>query len=115
MKRINWGIIGLGNIAYSFLKSFEKTENCQLKGIASKNLQNLENFKKRIKIENSFCFDNYEDLIKNPEIDIIYIALPNSHHYEWINKCIDYEKHILVEKPVTENSSQIEKMIMVLI
>ena len=110
MKRINWGIIGLGNIAYSFLKSFEKTENCQLKGIASKNLQNLENFKKRIKIENSFCFDNYEDLIKNPEIDIIYIALPNSHHYEWINKCIDYEKHILVEKPVTENSSQIEKI-----
>ena len=81
MKRINWGIIGLGNVANSHLKSFEKLENCKLKGIASKNLQKLKNFKKQINIEKSFCFNNYEDLIKSSEIDIIYIALPNSYHY----------------------------------
>ena len=110
MKRINWGIIGLGNVANSHLKSFEKSENCKLKGIASKNLQKLENFKKKINIEKSFCFNNYEDLIKSSEIDIIYIALPNSYHYEWINKCIDYGKHILVEKPITENFFQLKKI-----
>ena len=110
MKRINWGIIGLGNIAYSHLKSFEKSENCRLKGVASKNLQNLANFKEKTNIDESFCFDNYEDLIKSSEIDIIYIALPNSYHYEWINKCIDHGKNILVEKPITENFSQLEKI-----
>ena len=110
MKRINWGIIGLGNIANHHLKSFKKSENCQLKGIASRNSQKLENFKKKINIHDSFCFNNYEDLIKNSEIDIIYIALPNSYHYEWINKCIDYGKHILVEKPITEKSFQLEKI-----
>ena len=47
MKRINWGIIGLGNIANHHLKSFKKSENCQLKGIASRNSQKLENFKKK--------------------------------------------------------------------
>ena len=110
MKRINWGIIGLGNVANHHLKTFEKSLNCELKGIASRNLENLKNFKKKINVNDKFCFDNYEDLIKNSEIDIIYIALPNSYHYEWISKCIDNDKHILVEKPITKNFSQLEKI-----
>ena len=110
MKRINWGIIGLGNIANRHLKSFEKSLNSKLKGVASRNLENLKNFKKKINADDKFCFDNYEDLIKRPEIDIVYIALPNSCHYEWINKCIDHDKHILVEKPITENFFQLEKI-----
>tara|TARA_A100001015_G_scaffold297064_1_gene378094 strand:+ start:93 stop:1109 length:1017 start_codon:yes stop_codon:yes gene_type:complete len=110
MKRINWGIIGLGNIADHHLKSFEKLENCKLKGIASKNFKNLKNFKKKINVDDKFCFDNYDDLIKSVEIDIIYIALPNSYHYEWINKCIDQDKNILVEKPITENFFQLKKI-----
>ena len=110
MRKINWGIVGLGNVANSHLRTFKKLENCRLKGIASRNSKNLENFKKKIDIEDLFCFSNYEDLIKSSEIDIVYIALPNSYHYEWIDKCIDYGKHILVEKPITENFFQIEKI-----
>ena len=110
MKRINWGIIGLGNIANYHLKSFEKSLNCKLKGIASRNKENLKNFKKRFNIDDKLCFTNYEDLIKNSEIDIVYIALPNSYHYKWIKKCIEYDKHTLVEKPITENFSQLEKI-----
>ena len=110
MKKINWGIIGLGNIANSHLNSFKNLNNCKLKGIASKNLQNLKNFKENLDIETKFCFNNYEDLIKNSEIDIIYIALPNSYHQKWINKCIDHNKNILVEKPITENFFQLENI-----
>lgn len=110
MKKINWGIIGLGDIANSHLNSFKNLNNCKLKGIASKNFQNLTNFKENLNIEDKFCFNNYEDLIKNSEIDIIYIALPNSYHHKWINKCIDYNKNILVEKPITENFFQLENI-----
>ena len=110
MRKINWGIVGLGNVANSHLRTFKKLENARLKGIASRNSKNLKNFKKKIDIEDLFCFSNYEDLIKSSEIDIVYIALPNSYHYEWIDKCIDYRKHILVEKPITENFFQIEKI-----
>ena len=88
---VKWGIIGLGDIANSHLNSFKNLNNCKLKGIASKNFQNLTNFKENLNIEDKFCFNNYEDLIKNSEIDIIYIALPNSYHHKWINKCIDYK------------------------
>ena len=106
MNKINWGIIGLGNVANSHLKSFKKSGNFQLKGIASKKTKKLESFKKELDIKNIFCFGNYEDLIKNSEIDIIYITLPNSHHYNWINKCIDNAKNVLVEKPITDSLSQ---------
>ncbi len=110
MKKINWGIIGLGNVANSHLKSFKKSGNFQLKGIASKKIKNLEIFKKKLEMEDIFCFDNYEDLIKSSEIDIIYITLPNSLHYSWINKCIDNAKNVLVEKPITENLSQFKSI-----
>ena len=110
MKKINWGIIGLGNIANAHLNCFSKSDNFKLKGIASKNLQNLKNFKENSSIENKFCFNSYEDLISSSEIDIIYIALPNSYHYQWINKCIDSNKNILVEKPITENSFQLDNI-----
>ena len=46
MKKINWGIIGLGNIANKFAEGFSKVDNCSLKGIASKNNDNLNLFKK---------------------------------------------------------------------
>ena len=47
MKRVNWGIIGLGNMANHHLKCFEKSKNCQLRGIASQNSQKLKNFRKK--------------------------------------------------------------------
>ena len=110
MKKINWGIIGLGDIANAHLNCFNKSGNFELKGIASKNLQNLKNFKENLNSKTQFCFNNYEDLISRSEIDIIYIALPNSYHYQWINKCIDLNKSILVEKPITENFFQLENI-----
>ena len=75
MKKINWGIIGLGNIANTFANAFEYVENSQLLGISSKSLKNIKLFKERYKISDKYCFQNYEDLINRDEIDIIYIAL----------------------------------------
>ena len=77
MKKINWGVIGLGFIANKFANSFSFVNNANLKGIASLNKDRLQLFKKRFKIHDEFCFDNYGDLISSPQIDIIYIALPN--------------------------------------
>ena len=74
MKKINWGIIGLGNIANKFADSFSEVNNCSLKGIASKNNDSLKSFKKIFNIEDKFCFNNYKDLILSTDIDIIYIA-----------------------------------------
>ena len=108
MQKVNWGIIGLGKIALKFSEGFKNVDNAKLLGISSKDNKKLKKFKEDFKIENNFCFNNYENLLECKDIDIIYIALPNSLHHEWIIKCIEKEKKILVEKPATLNFSQMK-------
>ena len=99
MKKINWGIIGLGNIAQSFSDAFKEVDNAKLLGISSKNNEKLKNFEDQFNIEKKYVFESYEDLLNCNDIDIVYIALPNNLHYEWILKAIDKNKKILIEKP----------------
>jgi len=110
VKKVNWGIIGLGAIAKQFARGFENLSNSNLLAIASKNKEKLNNFKDDLNINDDYCFNNYEALLKNKEIDIIYIALPTSLHKEWIIKCLDAKKKILVEKPATMNEAEIEEI-----
>ena len=107
MKQVNWGIIGLGNIALKFAESFKFIDNAIIRGISSKDSQKLEYFKKKFQIDEKYCFADYEELLDCNEIDIIYIALPNSLHFNWISRCIEKNKRILVEKPSTLNFSEI--------
>ena len=106
MKIINWGIIGLGNIAHEFSKAFAKTKNAKLLAIASKNENKLKKFREQFNVELKFSFKNYQDLIDCDEVDIVYIALPNSMHKHWILNAIKNKKNILVEKPATINFSE---------
>ena len=99
MKQINWGIIGLGAIAYRFAESFKFIDKAKLLGVASKDSNKLKKFQEEFKIDNNYCFNNYENLLKDNNIDIIYIALPTSFHYEWISKCLEKGKKVLVENP----------------
>ena len=110
MDDINWGILGLGDIAHTFSKGFEDTSNAKLLAVASKDLEKLNKFKDKFNLENKFLFNDYEDLINCKEVDIIYIALPNFLHHHWALKSIRNKKHTLVEKPVTLNLKEIENI-----
>ena len=110
MDKIRWGIIGLGNIAKKFAKGFDFVNNAKLIAIASKKNRNLEYFKNTFSIEKNYCFNNYEDLINCPEVDIVYISLPNSYHHEWVEECIKANKNVFVEKPAVTNLAQIERI-----
>ena len=103
MKKVNWGIIGLGSIANKFADGFSIINNATVKGIASLNTNNLQSFKKKFQVSDEFCFDSYEKLISCRNIDIIYIALPNSLHALNIIKSIRQKKKVLVEKPAFIN------------
>ena len=103
MKKINWGVIGLGNIAQKFLESFSEVKNANLVAIASNDKFKLEENKSKFNINNDFVFNDYEKLIMCNKVDIVYISLPNSFHFYWIKKCIENKKKFLVEKPATLN------------
>ena len=108
MKQVNWGIIGLGKIAEQFAEAFKFSENAKLLAISSRDLKKIINFKDRFKIEEKYCFSSYEKLLLCKDVDIVYIALPNSLHYNWIINSIKSKKRILVEKPATINFKEIE-------
>tara|TARA_B100001123_G_scaffold442571_1_gene586517 strand:+ start:2443 stop:3471 length:1029 start_codon:yes stop_codon:yes gene_type:complete len=110
MKKINWGIIGLGGIASKFADGFQFVKNARLLAISSKNENKLMEFKTKFQIDENFCFPNYEALLECKDLDIVYIALPHSFHHQWVIKCIEKEKNILVEKPATVNFSQMENI-----
>lgn len=98
MRKINWAIIGGGQIAKLFAKSINQSTHGKFVSIASKNLENRKYFFKKfgsqLKILNS-----YEDLLNDDSIDVVYIALINSLHKEFIIKSVLKKKNILVEKP----------------
>ena len=110
MKKLNWGVIGLGNIAQKFLDGFSGVQNSNLLAIASKSPTKLVNFKKQFNIKEEFVYNEYEDLINSKDIDIIYISLPNSLHYYWIERCLKNKKNVLVEKPATLNFTEAKNL-----
>ncbi len=110
MKKLNWGIIGLGKVAETFANGFSSSSNAKLLSVASKDKLKLEKFSSIFKIEKNFLFNNYEDLINCNEIDIIYIALPNVFHYFWTAKSIQNNKNVLVEKPATMSVIEAENI-----
>ena len=110
MKKINWGIIGLGNIAQSFSEGFHNCDNARLLAVSSNKNEKLDQYKNNFKLEREYLFNNYEDLIKCDDIDIVYIALPNNLHFEWILKCIEKNKNILIEKPAVRNLKEAKRI-----
>ena len=110
MKKINWGIIGLGNIAQSFSEGFHNVNNSRLLAVSSRDSKKLERFKKKFDIHKNYVFNNYEEILDCKDVDIIYITLPNNFHYKWIIKAINKNKRILVEKPAIINFAEAKKI-----
>ena len=102
-KIINWGFIGLGNASYNLAKEFVNIDNSNLKAVASLQEKKRELFKDQFKLKEKNVFSNYNEVINHPDIDIVYIGLPNSMHETYCFKSLDSNKHVLVEKPVTKN------------
>lgn len=101
-KTHNWGIIGLGGIAHKFASDLQDVNGANLYGVASRSLQKAQNFASEFKVGNAY--GSYEDLVQNPEVDIIYIATPHVFHYEHTIMCLEHGKAVLCEKPMAVNA-----------
>lgn len=108
-KEINWGFIGLGKIANKFANDLKEVKNAKLYAVASRNLENAEKF---AEIHQSKVFyGSYEELMKDRNVDVIYIATPHVFHYELTMQCINHGKAVLCEKPFAMNIKEARKMV----
>ncbi|MGE7921928.1 Gfo/Idh/MocA family protein [Viridibacillus arvi] len=94
---IRWGILSAANIAKNFVMPAIEEAGGDILAIASRS-QDLTGIQKTFQIP--YTLNDYEQLLEMDEIDAVYIALPNSLHFEWIVKAIEHGKHVLCEKPI---------------
>lgn len=97
MSKIQLGVLGGANIAEKFILPaiIALPDMFELAGIATRSKEKAQKLKSKYKVN---IVDQYELIINQPEIDAIYIPLPNSLHSEWIEKSLNANKHVLVEK-----------------
>lgn len=108
-KKYNWAILGCGKIAKKFALELKTLPNANLYAAASRNLENAYNFASEFGFEKAF--GSYEEMAKDPNVDIVYIATPHSHHLEHTLLCLNNKKAVLCEKAFAMNSKEVQQMI----
>lgn len=106
---INWGVIGTAGIAKGqTIPGMMQAENCRLFAIAGRSMEKALEYQKTFGFEKAY--DSYEALLNDPNVEAVYIPLPNTLHYEWVKKAILSGKHVLCEKPITPTAAEAEEL-----
>lgn len=105
---IKWGIIGLGNIAMRFANSLSYSNEGELYAIASKTKEKRDKFYEQCKCEK--VYEDYNELLKDKELDAVYIALPHGFHKYWSIEALKHKKAVLCEKPVGLNVQEMREI-----
>lgn len=107
MTTLNWGIMGLGNIASSFATYFDQPDG-RIYGAASRSLEKATAFTTKYNIPHAY--GSYAEMLADPAIDIIYIATPHNYHYEGILASLQAGKHVFSEKAITMNRRELSTL-----
>jgi predicted dehydrogenase len=108
-RKIRWGIIGLGKIARKFTEDLLTIEDSELYAVASRSQENANAFAANYNVEKAY--GSYEDLVKDPKVDAVYVATPHSFHKEHTIMCLSRGIPVLCEKPFAMNSAEVDAMI----
>lgn len=111
MKRVKWGILSTASIAKTALiPAFKRANNAEVVAIASRGEQV---YRVAEECDIPVAYASYEELLKDANVDAIYIPLPNHLHKEWVIKAAQRGKHVLCEKPVSLNAEEALEMVQV--
>ncbi len=109
MKTIRWGIIGTGAIANKFAEVLNSLDDVELLAVASRKQDTANTFARKYGIKRAYA--TYEELAKDSDLDVVYIATPHSEHKDNAALCIKNGKAILCEKPFTLNQEETKYLI----
>jgi len=108
-KTYKWGIIGAARIANKFADGLKILPNAERYAIAARSIERAEAFREKHGFTKAF--GSYEEMLADPELDIVYIATTNNLHFEHTMMCLDAGKAVLCEKPFASNLSQVKQMV----
>ena len=108
-KTYNWAILGCGKIARKFAEDLRLLENAKLYAAASRSLDNAQGFANDLGFEKAY--GSYDEMVKDPEVDIVYIATPHAMHLAHSTLCLEHKKAVLCEKAFAMNTKEVDQMI----
>jgi predicted dehydrogenase len=109
MENVKWGVLGTANIARGCtIPGMKIAEHCELYAIAGRNKDKAEAFKEEFGFQKAY--GSYDELIADPEVEAVYIPLPNNLHLKWVVAALENKKHVLCEKPLALNADEARKM-----
>lgn len=100
-RKVRWGILGCGKIADKFARALGEAENSVLQAVAARDADRARSFS--AKHGAVTAHGNYEAILADPAVEVIYIATIHPRHIEWILKSLLAGKHVLCEKPLVMN------------
>jgi predicted dehydrogenase len=105
MAPVKWGIVSTANINRKVIPGAHASEKVDLVAVASRDRAKADAYADEWKIPRAY--GNYEELLADPEIEAVYISLPNTLHCEWSIKAMEAGKHVLCEKPLSRNPDEV--------
>ena len=109
MRKIKWGVLGT---AYIFerdtAEGMRQAENCELYAIAGRSMEKAEAFKEKYGFQKAY--GSYDEMLADPEVEAVYVPMPNTMHKEWTIKALNAKKHVLCEKPLAPNAEEAAEM-----
>jgi predicted dehydrogenase len=113
-KKLGWAVVGLGSLAINqILPAFAKCEKSKVVALVSGHPDKANKLALRYGVnpQNIYNYENYDSIKDNPDVDIIYIVLPNGMHAEYTVRGHQAGKHVLTEKPMANTPAECQQMI----
>ncbi len=108
-KTLTWGLLSTARINHRLIPAIRSARGHRLRAVASRDLDRAKNYAREWSIPKAY--GSYEELLADPEIDIIYNSLPNNLHIEWCVRAAEAGKHVLCEKPLALSPQEIDTII----
>lgn len=106
MTPVRWGIVSTAHINRLVIPPAQSSEKCDLIAVASRDSARAEAYTREWGIERAY--GGYEALLEDPDVEAVYISLPNSLHCESSIRALEAGKHVLCEKPLSRRSAEVE-------
>lgn len=106
---MKFAILAAGNIANSMAEAVSRIDKVEKYAVACRELERAEAFAEKWGFEKAY--GSYGEMVEDPEVEMVYVASPHSHHYQHTKLCLEHGKHVLVEKAFTVNAAQAEELV----
>lgn len=110
---LGWGILATGNIAQQFCDDLINVKGNRIAAVTSRKRATAQAFAQSFKQHDQIpnCYDNYDDMLKDDNVDVVYVATPHVYHFDQTIAALNAGKHVVCEKPIAMTPAQVEQCV----